>query len=220
MTDFNSARQNMIKSQLMANNITQENILEAIEFVPREKFLPLKLASKSYLDEDVKTSPGRYLIEPRILGKILNISNINIDHNVLDLACGNGYTSAILAKLSNKVCAVDNKRKLLAEARRNIENLNISNINFVFSNPNTCKKIKNKFDIIFIFGGVQIISERILDLLNDNGGRLITVLYNFNNTGKIGVITKINGKISQRKYSDAQTPIINDFRNNKKQFIL
>ena len=59
-----------------------------------------------------------------------------------------------------------------------------------------------------------------LELLKDDGGRLITVLYkNTEKLGKIYLIKKIKKKITSRFYMGSHTPILSDFRKNKKEFI-
>ena len=194
MSDFNIARKNMIHNQLMANNIVEDYILKAFEVIPRENFLPVEKRSKAYLDEDIEIIADRYLIEPRIIGNIIKLSKIKKNHIVMDLACSTGYSSAILSKLSKKVYAIDNKTKLIEQADSNIKKLNISNI--VFLNKNPVNGLKKKFDIIFIFGGVQYIPANLFDSLKSDGGSLITVLYDNNDIGKIHIVKKLNGKIS------------------------
>ena len=218
MIDFNIARKNMIHSQLKVNNITEDNILEAIDSVPRETFLPTYLKPRAYLDEDIPISSNRYLIEPMILGYILKISEIQITDVVLDLACGSGYTTAVLSRLAKQVYGVDNNKFLLSQASTNINLLNIDNVKFVFSHPRQGFKKQIKFDAILIFGGVEYISKKVIDLLKDSGGRLISVFYNLNTTGKIGIIKKIKGKTSKRYYFDSNTPILDEFKKNKKEF--
>ena len=217
MSDFNIARKNMIHNQLMANNIVEDYILKAFEVIPRENFLPVEKRSKAYLDEDIEIIAGRYLIEPRIIGNIIKLSKIKKNYTVMDLACSTGYSSAILSKLSKKVYAIDNKTKLIEQADSNIKKLNISNI--VFLNKNPVNGLKKKFDIIFIFGGVQYIPANLFDSLKSDGGSLITVLYDNNDIGKIHIVKKINGKISRTNYISAQTPILKEFQKTTKEFI-
>ena len=76
MSDFNIARKNMIQNQLMTNNITEENILNAFNIIPRELFLPIDKKPRAYLDENIEISSNRYLIEPRIISSIIKFSNI------------------------------------------------------------------------------------------------------------------------------------------------
>ena len=217
MSDFNIARKNMIHNQLMANNIVEDYILKAFEVIPRENFLPFEKRSKAYLDEDIEIIADRYLIEPRIIGNIIKLSKIKKNHIVMDLACSTGYSSAILSKLSKKVYAIDNKTKLIEQADSNIKKLNISNI--VFLNKNPVNGLKKKFDIIFIFGGVQYIPANLFDSLKSDGGSLITVLYDNNDIGKIHIVKKLNGKISRANYIFAQTPILKEFQKTTKEFI-
>ena len=217
MSDFNIARKNMIHNQLMANNIVEDYILKAFEVIPRENFLPFEKRPKAYLDEDIEIMVDRYLMEPRIIGNIIKLSKIKKNYTVMDLACSTGYSSAILSKLSKKVYAIDNKTKLIEQADLNIKKLNISNI--VFLNKNPVNGLKKKFDIIFIFGGVQYIPANIIDSLKSDGGSLITVLYDNNDIGKIHIVKKFNGKISRANYIFAQTPVLKEFQKTTKEFI-
>ena len=168
MSDFNIARKNMIHNQLMTNNIVEDHILKAFNVIPRENFLPFEKKPKAYLDEDIEIIPGRYLIEPRIIGHIIKLSEIKKNHIVMDLACSTGYSSAILSTLSQKVYGVENKTKLIEQAFLNVKKLNINNIYFLNRNP--VSRLKKKFDIIFIFGGVQYIPPNLLDSLKNDGG--------------------------------------------------
>ena len=218
MSDFNIARKNMIHNQLMTNNIVEDYILKAFNAIPREIFLPLEKRPKAYIDEDIEIMSNRYLIEPRIIGNIIKLSKIKKNHIVMDLACSTGYSSAILSKLSKKVYGVENKTKLIEQACLNIKKLNINNIYFLNKNP--INGLKKKFDIIFIFGGVQHIPTNLFDSLKNDGGTLITVLYDNNDVGKIHIIKKLNGKISRTNYITAQTPVLKDFQKTRKEFTL
>ena len=146
MIDFSISRKNMISNQLKVNNIIEYNILDAIDFVPREIFLPPHLMPRAYLDEDTQMSSNRYLIEPMTLGYILKLSQIQITDVVLDLACASGYTTAILSKLAKEVYGVDNNKLLLKESVKNHNSLNIQNSKFILSYPKNGLKTKMKFE--------------------------------------------------------------------------
>ncbi|PPR35578.1 MAG: Protein-L-isoaspartate O-methyltransferase [Alphaproteobacteria bacterium MarineAlpha6_Bin4] len=218
MSDFNIARKNMVNNQLLTNNIVEDYILNAFNLIPREIFLPSERRTKAYLDEDIEIDTDRYLMEPRIIGNIIKLSKIDKNHIVLDLACSTGYSSAVLSKLSKKVYGVDSKKDLVKQAERNIKKLKINNV--TFSTQKVIENLNQKFDFIFIFGGVEFIPINLFKLLKNNGGTLITVLYNNSGLGKIHIIKKIKGKISRSNYISAQTPILNDFKKVKKEFIL
>jgi len=167
MSDFNIARKNMIHNQLMTNNVVEETILNAFKIIPREIFLPFEKRDKAYLDEDIEIVTDRYLMEPRIIGNIIKLSKIKKTDIVMDLACSSGYTSAILSKLSKKVYGLDNKNKLIEQANFNIKKLNINNASFISKNP--IAGLKKKFDLIFIFCGVERIPSNLYECLKNKG---------------------------------------------------
>ena len=217
MSDFDIARENMIHNQLMANNVVDENILEAFRVIPKEIFLPFDKKPKAYIDEDIELMNDRYLIEPRVMANIIKLSGVKKNHIIMDLACSTGYTSAVLSKLSKKVYGIDNKEDFLEEASVNIKKLNINNVHFINKNP--IIGIKKKFDIIYIFGGVENIPIGLFESLKNDGGCLVTVLYDNTQIGKIHIVKKINGKISKTNFITAQTPVLKEFQRTTKEFI-
>ena len=218
MSDFDIARENMIHNQLMANNVVDEHILEAFRVIPKEIFLPFDKKPKAYIDEDIELMNDRYLIEPRVMANIIKLSGVKKNHIIMDLACSTGYTSAVLSKLSKKVYGIDNKEDFLEEASVNIKKLNINNVHFINKNP--IIGIKKKFDIIYIFGGVENIPIGLFESLKNDGGCLVTVLYDNTQIGKIHIVKKINGKISKTNFITAQTPVLKEFQRTTKEFIL
>ena len=217
MSDFDIARENMIHNQLMANNVVDEHILEAFRVIPKEIFLPFDKKPKAYIDEDIELMNDRYLIEPRVMANIIKLSGVKKNHIIMYLACSTGYTSAVLSKLSKKVYGIDNKEDFLEEASVNIKKLNINNVHFINKNP--IIGIKKKFDIIYIFGGVENIPIGLFESLKNDGGCLVTVLYDNTQIGKIHIVKKINGKISKTNFITAQTPVLKEFQRTTKEFI-
>ena len=217
MSDFDIARENMIHNQLMANNVVDEHILEAFRVIPKEIFLPFDKKPKAYIDEDIELMNDRYLIEPRVMANIIKLSGVKKNHIIMDLACSTGYTSAVLSKLSKKVYGIDNKEDFLEEASVNIKKLNINNVHFINKNP--IIGIKKKFDIIYIFGGVENIPIGLFESLKNDGGCLVTVLYDNTQIGKIHIVKKINGKISKTNFITAQTPVLKEYQKTTKEFI-
>ncbi|MEP5073409.1 MAG: protein-L-isoaspartate O-methyltransferase, partial [Lentilitoribacter sp.] len=53
MTDFNQSRRKMVDNQLRTNDVTDHRILDAMELVPRERFVPASRRAVAYIDEDL-----------------------------------------------------------------------------------------------------------------------------------------------------------------------
>src|SRR6185312_17139031 len=106
MFDYRAARLNMVESQLRTNKVTDEAILDAFLDVPRERFVPDHLAGIAYNDEDIPLGGGRYLLEPMVLARLLQLAGIGPEDGVLEIGAATGYATAILSRLAARVVAV------------------------------------------------------------------------------------------------------------------
>ena len=100
MPDFATARFNMVENQIRPNRVTDARVLEAMADVPRERFVPKKLQDAAYIDEDLAIADGRFLMEPAVFARLVQAAAITPDDLVLDVGCGTGYSTAVLARLA------------------------------------------------------------------------------------------------------------------------
>src|SRR5262245_48563058 len=101
--DYAVARQHMVDSQIRTNKVTDERLIEAIRALPRERFVPEPIRARSYVDDDVELSPGRYLMEPMVTARLIQAADVKPTDMVLVVGAASGYSSALLAKLANAV---------------------------------------------------------------------------------------------------------------------
>ena len=109
MADFFGARREMIDCQIRTADVTKYSILEAMSKIPREKFVPTHLSSVAYSESNLNIGSGRYLLEPRVFAKMLNLLDVTPKDLVLDIASGYGYSCAVLASLAEAVVAVEDE---------------------------------------------------------------------------------------------------------------
>ena len=127
-----AARLNMVEGQLRTNKVTDEAVLEGFLTTPRERFVPSHLRGIAYVDDDIPLGNGRYLIEPMVLARLLQLAEIGKSDKVLEIGCATGYATAILARIAASVVAVESD-PLLAPRRAPISRRSVSAM------PN-CKK--------------------------------------------------------------------------------
>ena len=127
MVDYAAARMNMVDSQIRTNKVTNAELIAAFESVPREAFVPERLAGVAYVDEDIALSNGRYLMEPMVLARLLQEARPGPADVVLDVGCGTGYATAILAKLAATVVALESDHDLAVKATKLLGDLGIDN---------------------------------------------------------------------------------------------
>lgn len=210
MIDYAVARRNMVESQIRPNKVTDPLLLGAFLDIPREQFLPKAKRGVAYVDEDIELGEGRYLMEPMILARLLQTAEVKPTDVTLDIGCGTGYSTAILARLCNTVVAVESNRKLAAEAGAVLGRLGIDNAAVIEGPLERGYAKQAPYDIILFSGAVAEVPEVILDQLGE-GGRLLAVIDDGSRVRKGTIMTRLGGVISGRPVFDAATPLLPGF---------
>ena len=125
MVDYAAARLNMVEGQIKPNKVIDQALIDAMMAVPRERFVPADRRGVAYVDEDVAIGGRRVLMEPRVLGRLLNDARITPDSRVLIVGAGTGYSAAIVARLAAKVVALEEDKALLGTARGALSELGV-----------------------------------------------------------------------------------------------
>lgn len=210
-----AARLNMVEGQLRTNKVTDEAVLEGFLTTPRERFVPSHLRGIAYVDDDVPLGNGRVLIEPLVLARLLQFAAIGKQDKVLEIGCATGYATAILAKLSASVVAVESDARLAAAARANLAALGLGNVELQEAPLDAGARAGAPYDVILVNGGVAEIPAAISDQLAE-GGRLVTVTEGRANPsearcGSAVLMTRAEGKLSSRPLFDATVEVLPGF---------
>ena len=209
MSEFAAARETMVLSQLQPDRVSDNRVRDAMGNIPRERFVPEQLHSVAYVDEDLEIAPGRYLMEPRIFARLIQASSIDAHDVVLDVGCGTGYSSAVMARLAGTVVGLESDKVLRDLATFNLKQLKVDNVVVVSGDLNQGYTSQAPYDVIFINGAVGEIPATLIDQLSE-GGRLITVVQQ-DAVGRGTLLTRQGGQSDSLKLFDAQTPFLSGF---------
>jgi len=179
MIDFAKARAAMIESQLQTSGVFDKRVLEAILQVPREVFVDEELRQFAYVDRELKL-PGaslRFMGAPAPVARLIELAEIEPDDIVLDVACGTGYSTAVIAHLANSVVAIENDADLVARANENLAKLDIGNAAVIKASLAKGAPDEAPFDVIIIQGTIAEVPAALLDQLRV-GGRLVALIGN------------------------------------------
>jgi protein-L-isoaspartate(D-aspartate) O-methyltransferase len=179
MIDFALARANMVESQVRTSGITDHRILAAFGAVPREDFVPPERRGLAYVDDDLLIKPARqshharYLMEPMVLARLIELAEIRPQDKILDVGCATGYTAAILARLGREVVAIDEDGELVAEAKRAFTG--VANVH-VAEGPHRLGNAGHApYDVVLIEGRIPAVPSHLLAQLEDEG-RIVAVI--------------------------------------------
>ena len=104
-SDIAAARLNMVESQVRTNDVTDVRIHDAMRRIPREAFAPAGKAYLAYADSEIEYAPGRWLLKPRDIGKLLQALRPQPGERALAIAAP--YGAAVLEDLGLSVTRVD-----------------------------------------------------------------------------------------------------------------
>lgn len=173
--DFKLARERMVKNQLMARDIKDERVLQAMEKIPRHLFIQEALAGEAYNDHPVPIGEKQTISQPYIVALMTEALELEGSENTLEIGTGSGYQTAILAELSSRVYTIERIKSLLVKARKLLAQLGYSNILFKAFDGTLGWKEYAPFDAIMVTAGAPSIPEPLTDQLADNGRMIIPV---------------------------------------------
>jgi len=209
MTDFATRRIQMVDTQVRPSDVTKFPVIEAMLAVPRETYVPRDRREAAYVGENLTIAPRRVMLEARSFSKLLDMLDIQPDETVLDLGCGLGYSTAVIARLAGAVIAVEEDAELAALAEKTLLAENVDNA-AVFAGPLALGAAKHgPYDVITIQGAVETVPKALTDQLKD-GGRIGCIFME----GALGVARvgyRIDGAVSWRYAFNATAPVLPGF---------
>jgi protein-L-isoaspartate(D-aspartate) O-methyltransferase len=185
MGDFERVRTHMVDNQLRTNDVMDLRILDAMEEVPRERFVPSAKRCIAYSDQDVPLTVGdetRSLMKPHVFGKLVQLANIRDSDVVLCVGCATGYSVAVIARLAASVVGIEKDPGAVDAASELIVDLGIENAAILSGDLVTGAASEGPYDVIVVDGAVEVLPEALTTQLKD-GGRLVVV----EGTGGAGV---------------------------------
>ena len=211
--DFASARDHMVDSQIRPDRVVDPRIIRAMRTLPRERFVPERMASMAYIDEDVRLPGGRCLMEPRVLAHLLQLARFRAGERILVVAAGTGYGAAVLESCGADVTALEEDEALLAIARQALPAV-APKVRLVVGPLQA--GLKGPWDVIMIAGAVPAIPAAIGAQLDPHGGRLVTVLAQSQGLGKGVLAEPINPgsptvTLRAQPHFDCATPLLPAF---------
>lgn len=209
MADFATRRKFMVDTQIRTADVTRFPIITAMLSVPREDFVPAARAEAAYVGENVPLAPGRVVLEPRTLAKMLDALEFTGDELVLDIGCGLGYSAAVMSRMAATVVALEEDPDLLAEAPQVLADCGADNVVLEQGALADGAAALGPYDVIVLQGAAEQVPEAILAQLKE-GGRIICPFME----GHLGVVRigrNLSGRVNWRYAFNASAPVLPGF---------
>lgn len=172
MTPFESRRQTMVDRQIAARGVLDPRVLEAMRAVPREAFVPERLAEFAYDDTPLPIAEEQTISQPFVVALMAEALELRPGDRVLEIGAGSGYAAAVLGKAAGEVWAVERHGTLAAEAQARLARLGFGNVHVVHGDGTLGLPEHAPFDAIVVAAGGPEVPQALLDQLAP-GGRLV-----------------------------------------------
>ncbi|MCH2165162.1 MAG: protein-L-isoaspartate O-methyltransferase [Marinovum sp.] len=213
MSSYDVRRTTMVATQVRPSDVTKFPVIDAMLAVPRERFVPRDLLEAAYIGENLSLSDERSLLEPRTFAKMLDALDIQREDLVLDVACGYGYSSAVIGHIAEAVVAVESDNDMAAEAQVLLAENGADGVAVHHGPLQEGAAQFGPFDVICIQGGVETVSETIIDQLKEDGR--IACLFMDGPLGEVRIGYKHARQMNWRRAFNASAPLLDEFKLNR-----
>lgn len=203
--DFARARDFMVESQVRTADVTDTRVIHAMRTLPRERFLPAQKRTLAYADLEVDVAPGRALMRPRDLAKLLQALSPQANERALELAGATGYGAAVLAACCVSVITLDPDADLSFGASAALESCGIRNAKTASTATVDGWRDEAPYDVILLNGAAEFVPDAWLAQLAP-GGRL-GVIVRQGAAGAARIYTRSEDTVAFRTVFDAAPPL-------------
>jgi len=219
---LNIARRNMVEYQIRCCKVLEPELLDVLDSMPREDYVPQDVRSLAYMEGHVPIACNQEMFSPLQEASIMQQLNLQGDERVLEIGAGTGYLTTLLAMHCAEITSCELHAELREIAHKNLSNHGIENATVIHMNAMDADEVKDHaqiaddYDIIIIGASLQTIPEHLTNLLAENAQMIAFV-------GKNPVVTLTH--IHKTPSSNIQTGICETLLKNmeaipqKRQFI-
>jgi len=169
------ARKIRLIMNLRRAGLTDGNVLNAIERIPRELFVLDSFRDQAYEDQALPISHGQTISQPQIVAMMTEALEVGKSHKVLEIGTGSGYQAAVLAKLCRRVYTIERYKSLLAEAEQRFHQLRLHNITSRCSDGTRGWPEQAPFDRIIVTAAAAELPQTLADQLAVGGIMVVPV---------------------------------------------
>ena len=204
MQEDNYRHKGMRKSlveELKNKGISDENVLNAINTVPRHVFLDSSFLDFAYPDKAFPIGSGQTISQPFTVAFQSSLLEIKKNMKVLEIGTGSGYQACVLAEMGAKVFSIERQRKLYSKTKAFLAEFPYR-IKMFLGDGNKGLPTYGPFDRIIITAAAPEIPQALIDQLKVGGMMVIPLSENDNCQTMLRLTKQEDGSMKREEYGD------------------
>jgi len=163
-----------LASELKQKGITDAEVLQAIENVPRHLFLDNAFLEFAYQDKAFPIGAGQTISQPFTVAFQTQLLKLKKGEKVLEIGTGSGYQTSVLMELGIKVFTIERQKTLFDKTKILLPKLGYSP-KFFYGDGYKGLPLFAPFDKILVTAGAPFIPEALIEQLKPDGIMVIPV---------------------------------------------
>jgi protein-L-isoaspartate(D-aspartate) O-methyltransferase len=185
--DMSTERNEMVEHQIKARGVRDGLVLDAMQSVPREEFIPEKLREFAYADTPLPIAADQTISQPYIVAFMIEALALEGGERVLEIGAGSGYAAAVLGKIAAEVYTIERIEELAEHAESTLKAMNCLNVHVLCGDGTLGWPAHAPFDAIIVAAGGPSIPESLQSQLKGWWRLVIPVCTNRNKKQKLRV---------------------------------
>jgi protein-L-isoaspartate(D-aspartate) O-methyltransferase len=174
-SSFEHDREAMVSRQLANRGIQSPRVLEAISWVPREKFVLTGYAEEAYADRALPIGCEQTISQPYMVALMTELLELKGTERVLEIGTGSGYQAAVLSYLAREVVTIERFPELSQAAGAILTELGRNNVKLIVGDGTLGWPPDAPYDGIIITAAAESCPPALLAQLADPGRLVIPV---------------------------------------------
>jgi protein-L-isoaspartate(D-aspartate) O-methyltransferase len=163
----------MIQDQIRRRGVADERLLDALDRVPRERFVPRDARTYAYRDRALAIGSGQTISQPYMVAAMTEALELKGHERVLEVGTGSGYQAAVLAHMARDVYTIERHADLARQAGSVLHDLGLANVHQRVGDGSLGWPEEAPFHGIVVTAASPQAPPALLEQLDEDGGRLV-----------------------------------------------
>ena len=162
-------------AQARRHGVRDESVLAAIGRVPRQQFVPQRLAAAAFDDGPLPIGEGQTISQPAMVAMMAEAAQLGPDDRVLEVGTGSGYGALVLRALAARVVTIERRPALAAKARAALAEHGLGGVTVVEGDGTLGWPEEAPYDAIVVTAAGPVPPPPLLDQLAPRGRLVMPV---------------------------------------------
>ena len=160
---------------LRDKGITDNNVLEAINNIPRHFFLDSAFDEIAYEDRAFPISDGQTISQPYTVAYQTQLLQLKPGDKILEIGTGSIYQASVLAEMGTKVFTIERQKNLFEKTKQFIFKTKYPNLKFFYGDGFEGLPTYAPFDKVLITAAAPFVPPKLIEQLKTGGKMIIPV---------------------------------------------